>query len=94
MLLKLLIFGIVVYFVWYFFQKPKNTKSEGSKNRKQADVKPKFCSECGALLGKNDRFCPVCGVKVTNSERLSRKKYPSKKVPDYSPSSGKKKEEL
>ena len=37
-----------------------------SKRRKSKGVKAgmSFCSNCGASIGKNDRFCSECGSKV------------------------------
>ncbi len=49
------------------------------------NTKPKFCSECGAPLGENDRFCPVCGAKVVDADEPDHKKTPRKKVPTPPP---------
>ena len=44
-------------------------------------IKQKFCSECGAPLEENDRFCPVCGTKVIDEDENDERKPSSKKTP-------------
>ncbi len=43
-------------------------------------IKQRFCSECGAPLGENDKFCPVCGTKVLELDTLEETKSPTENV--------------
>ncbi len=80
---ELFIFIFIGFFVWLFFKKSKKKikKPSSGKEGGQSNAKPKFCSECGAPLGENDRFCPVCGAKVVDMNNHSKKKFPTKKKP-------------
>lgn len=49
----------------YMATKAKINKDAETATREVASVK-KFCSNCGAQIGQNDRFCHACGVELNS----------------------------
>lgn len=90
---QLIILVAIGYFVWKYIHKKDKKKIERparDNDSRQKNIKPKFCSECGASLGDNDHFCPVCGAKVVYVNESDQKKSSIKKAPSpLSPSSKK-----
>ena len=70
--IKYLIIAGICSFVAFAIKKSKgkSVKKESTPNYKEVyapeekEHKAKFCTECGAQLDENDKFCPVCGTKV------------------------------
>ena len=42
----------------------KETKEEAKEETVEKEIKPLYCSSCGAKLNKNSKFCANCGKKV------------------------------
>lgn len=92
MFMQLIILVVIGFFVWQRYKKDKKKieRPAGDNDSGQRNIKPKFCSECGASLEENDHFCPVCGTKVVYVYESDQKKAPAKKAPTPPPPSKKK----